>query len=844
MFYFLLFNITAIYAKLPETLFGIKVRSLDNEYMRLIFDQTLDNNAQKQISTQLSAVLICLDIESNLAPFDILASKISKLSKKTNKKYDNIEMRTKFEELLAEIEQKPNNNLGTIDICKFILKGVNYERSYDCNELESIGGGNPPIWWKEFEKHLSRKNFKYIEAKLELDFGSTQRDIWQWFGQHKIAGESELSHRIRMISARGDFDQIKAFKTVMELCLLKYHDMKVLEFQNPLTMAAEVLTEASFNSLFDAISYEQYFINLHSKNQFHMMFVEKFFIREKMKSIFQFIDEDKQILSKQFWGLFEVEQVSASASSESEIYLPKLYKECPPKLLSEHYGNIDNNDKSAFLIMHAYVQLMADVEDENSLKLSPPAKEQFQNVEIAVLLWVYNELIDAELFKFANSIEHRNADFVARIDAYAVKWDNLWIKNRQNDNNEMWCCELHKFAFEMVEDEALKQNVRWHEHVKSLVDRSTTLYEQKLVLLTPEKGGINWAQIDCTDNKIATKFMRSIKKVPNWLDQIHYYAITKLITKFVEFQCIFCYGKDHFSNLDMKERLSWIVSPNVFDAIEATFPEILNYAAIPDLGQLMSIAGAKTRLWKMTYKIKRPKTEIGVDSVFLKVWEDAGMDKNVFADSLLLPASYECLLTSELGNSLDKNAEMLKAEIAVFVQWMEDKLGLARRTIANKRLSRIWDKNKNFFNAIYDQIDDEDEHALALRSNQIRHFIYLLKQDLEMYKKMSELDERITDIFSNDLVQPIDAEEQRIYQKWMWHLHKCAVIRLIRNDTAFAERLKNANKSAKSKTAFKQSLIELVGETENVEEILKEFRNDRTEEIQKQTTILAICHLA
>ncbi|KAI3408386.1 hypothetical protein GPALN_010310 [Globodera pallida] len=43
---------------------------------------------------------------------------------------------------------------------------------------------------------------------------------------------------------------------------------------------------------------------------------------------------------------------------------------------------------------------------------------------------------------------------------------------------------------------------------------------------------------------------------------------------------------------------------------------------------------------------------------------------------------------------------------------------------------------------------------------------------------MSELDERIT-IFSNDLVQPVNAEEQRIYKKWMWHLHKCAVIKLM-----------------------------------------------------------------
>ncbi|KAI3408389.1 hypothetical protein GPALN_010313 [Globodera pallida] len=594
MFYFLLFNITAIYAKLPETLFGIKVRRLDNEYIRLIFDQALDNNAQKQLSTQLSAVLICLDIESNLVPFDIHASKISKLSKKTNKKYDNIEMRTKFEELIAEIEQKPNNNLGEIDICKLcdfeyllkkvkhslddnisrgtlrLLKGVDFQRSYDCNELKSIGGsGNLPIWWDEFHKQMSATNFNYINAKLALDFGSTQSDIWQWFGPHKIAGESELSHRIRLISARGDVDQINAFKTVMELYILRYGDMKLLEFHNPFTLAADVLTETAFSTLLDAMfgtnsnncsapeeeclefsfvllkiltyfrqlkddesvknkvkifwkilvkilenknqmkeeklqklyfhlnelknnfgtltmpqnyislarSYEKYFIKLHSKNHFNQMFVERFFLREKIKRIFQIIDEDKQILSKQFWGLFEVDRVSASASSESEIYLPKLYKECPPKLLSEYSGNIDKSDKSAFLIMNVYLQLMAEVEDESSFKLNPAAKEQFENVEITVLLWVYNELIDDELFKFANSIEHNNANFVSTIDAYTVKWDNVWIENRQNDNTKM-CCELHKFAIEMVEDETLKQNGRWHMHVKSLVDRSTTtLYE-------------------------------------------------------------------------------------------------------------------------------------------------------------------------------------------------------------------------------------------------------------------------------------------------------------------------------------------------------------------------------
>ncbi|KAI3408388.1 hypothetical protein GPALN_010312 [Globodera pallida] len=150
---------------------------------------------------------------------------------------------------------------------------------------------------------------------------------------------------------------------------------------------------------------------------------------------------------------------------------------------------------------------------------------------------------------------------------------------------------------------------------------------------------------------------------------------------------------------------------------------------------------------------------MGEESEFLKVWEDAGMDKNVtasasyvmtalknavigvigvnhcehfvsdnlyldilsaetifFSDSMLLPTAYECLLIGESDNSSDKNAKMLKAEIAVFVQWMEDKLGLARRTIANKRMLRIWDKNKTFFNALFDQIDDEEEHALALRT--------------------------------------------------------------------------------------------------------------------------------
>uniref|UniRef100_A0A183CLM5 Phage protein n=1 Tax=Globodera pallida TaxID=36090 RepID=A0A183CLM5_GLOPA len=75
--------------------------------------------------------------------------------------------------------------------------------------------------------------------------------------------------------------------------------------------------------------------------------------------------------------------------------------------------------------MNVYLQLMADVEDESSFKLNPAAKEQFENVEITVLLWVYNELIDDELFKFANSIEHNNANFVSTIDAYTIDDDTL-----------------------------------------------------------------------------------------------------------------------------------------------------------------------------------------------------------------------------------------------------------------------------------------------------------------------------------------------------------------------------------------------------------------------------------
>lgn len=59
--------------------------------------------------------------------------------------------------------------------------------------------------------------------------------------------------------------------------------------------------------------------------------------------------------------------------------------------------------------------------------------------------------------------------------------------------------------------------------------------------------------------------------------------------------------------------------------------------------------------------------------------------------------------------SLCQIGELLKADVIVFAQWMDDKIGTARHTIANKRLANQWKKQKRTLYDVFDMISDESE---------------------------------------------------------------------------------------------------------------------------------------
>ncbi|KAL3105780.1 hypothetical protein niasHT_026555 [Heterodera trifolii] len=168
-------------------------------------------------------------------------------------------MRTKFDELRKKMEQKLPK-LADFDLCKLwdfeeIILQINrelqfatkpnhgkllletrveLEKKYKCKELESE---IIPFWAATFKLKLSEKHLVYLGGKLSLD-SSQMGQVGLWFGNDRMANESELSHRLRTLSRNSEFDKLKAVKTLMELFLMQNSDIGILVVRYPLTLSA------------------------------------------------------------------------------------------------------------------------------------------------------------------------------------------------------------------------------------------------------------------------------------------------------------------------------------------------------------------------------------------------------------------------------------------------------------------------------------------------------------------------------------------------------------------------------------------------------------------------------
>ncbi|KAL3089265.1 hypothetical protein niasHS_006986 [Heterodera schachtii] len=642
---------------------------------------------------------------------------------------------------------------------------------------------------------------------------------------------------------------------------------------------------------------------LHLDEKFKNEFYGRKAERERLMNIFLIVDKEKAFLDKQFWSLFDVQPIKnnveeSRSSSSSEINLMKKYKECPnvkqPNFLEN--SQIANEDKEAHGLIKLYIDLMKNVEN---VQTNGQMNKLVQNLEMNAAVWVSKEQIN-ELLKFAESINDKSEEFVEKISQYKIEWDKMATTNGQNVDKDKLLFSFYKFVHTLIEDNELKINKKWNLHVKNLLKWSTNLFETKLVLLILPICAKNTCSL--SDEKMEAEFKQKIKNSQNWKDQIHFHALTQLINKFDEFAHILCHGSGEISNNLMRERLGLIVPEKAFGAIEAFHPEIMDYPCDNEeevkyafeqqriitgvthlkilqrlfepkpenewfLAKILAIPGAKSRLLKMV-NVQQEKqdgpgqeqhvqrisiqnvsltsstssSELNVMNEIMKLWDKCFENKtDSFSNVKLLELYKNILFGGESNISLCQIGELSKADVIVFVQWMDDKIGTARHTISNKRMANLWKKQKRILDDVFDMVSDESELIHRVKRYSIgQWFLNIQKNYIEINKKMSDdrkfdltVADRWDNIFSNLLnfdTMNINEEKEKEYKKWIGQLHKNAITKLSREENVFAEKLRKEYSSSKN-VLFRRFLVDLVGESKIDEEIWKKNQVDKTDEI-------------
>uniref|UniRef100_A0A183C3G5 HEPN_AbiU2 domain-containing protein n=1 Tax=Globodera pallida TaxID=36090 RepID=A0A183C3G5_GLOPA len=302
-----------------------------------------------------------------------------------------------------------------------------------------------------------------------------------------------------------------------------------------------------------------------------------------------------------------------------------------------------------------------------------------------------------------------------------------------------------------------------------------------------------WERLECNSEK-------DIKEA-------FFFADNKLLTSH--------YDKILFANLDACDRIAELLKADVFIFIQWMDGKIRSarrsfankrseifwenqkkclesiYDRISDEDDPTTLQLNSESLGKFFYELKQ-YMEKGKHPLDEK-WDEIFTIDDVFADNKLLASHYDKILFANL-DACDRIAEFLKADVFIFVQWMDGKIRSARRSFANKRSEIFWENQKKCLESIYDRISDEDDPAtLQLNSESMGKFFYELKQYMEKWKHL--LDEKWDEILFN-LCDPTKGSfepENRIkYEKWKQTMHKETIISLIRSDQKFTDRLKQA----------------------------------------------------
>ncbi|KAL3107072.1 hypothetical protein niasHT_019468 [Heterodera trifolii] len=275
-----IFLLLPILCKKPQLHFGIDPLHLDLEYCRLFFDPTLDHCARSELSAKLSAVFICATIETDLKYIEL---KMEILQKSRSDSFGLNKIRgawKNYEEIMAKIEEKSGGErMGMVVVCQLWdfmdgiknlvefmsrdaettkkemdrtmeqLRKMTNNRSSQCNELATVESifeatnGHVPRWVLAFRDFVSEMHFSRLNELLAVAEEAQQNDfsVWANFSE-SIHGENELSYELRRMNGRGEIHHIVALKTTMNRYLMDNQYIGLLELNNPLTMAFEIMS--------------------------------------------------------------------------------------------------------------------------------------------------------------------------------------------------------------------------------------------------------------------------------------------------------------------------------------------------------------------------------------------------------------------------------------------------------------------------------------------------------------------------------------------------------------------------------------------------------------------------
>uniref|UniRef100_A0A914HZN3 polynucleotide adenylyltransferase n=1 Tax=Globodera rostochiensis TaxID=31243 RepID=A0A914HZN3_GLORO len=871
------------FCKSPSKLtFGINYQNLDAEYCRLFFDANLDDSDQMEHSARLGAVLIKNEIDLDLVNIDVIINQIFLRKKKVLAVPPSIDksiLNAKFKKIKAKIEKKKvGEKFSLVEICKLRIFGMEmkeirdfllkvghkfeekdlahltklYEKgsnSVECKQLEKVDDffekneSEMQIWMFELRNFISQLH------SLKLDYLFSNSDdaqkknfsIWRKFSV-RIDGESELSHKLRMLNGRGEIDQIVRIKQKMNRYLMEYKYIGMLELHNPLTMAFDIMGDKMLKTTFRTI--------VVPADGHQMAAADEITLHNK-------IWLQISLLCGKIIDYF-VQQIHNAKveSANNEVKTDKIenYWKLFARLLGLFKKNSEFDDQK--LLLNKFVTLLDYLKGQfGEHKMNLKRKLVLDRLENC-FLELYDE--DAEFREFLTNDNLPSMALLKEIFEIAKEKDELI-------SEQFWFFITNNLL------EYKESNKSSKEKAQMLEDDVTETLQNRIVLL-PDETEFRWSESDCSNANVHEKVIKALLKNKLTLAQFHFVALNTLLRRFNEIRHFFCYGMDQINNILLKDRIQLALGDKVLDALELAHPELMHFelltfshnyllflrqlshktgslkwhiitecqqegivkAAIAEqrrrirkktleflwkssaktslrmIDPIRAIPGGMTRLWKTLYDSEKTAEQNDDDISALRHLMDSSKMMPDYEDVGLLISHYEEALLSD--HDKDRIQGKMKAEFLIFFNWINDHSTISFPIM--KKIRKYFSKHFQMLNEFYDQIFDESEAEVEQNEHYLVDLIFETKNDVERImagqspnggtetESAEEWRKRnFHRIIGGKRGQSLEkAKHWEDYLPWMRELHGLTLPNLIKTNEHFAQKLKTACESSLSET--------------------------------------------